>query len=736
MTARRSGTAAAPPINTRPEPQVGELAVPTVAPNADPAPAEVAGSETADENRATRGGEDTRRRGWFWHWNSIVTQYAPLLGLKGVGLLNSYTVWTDRREESPHRGYAFPSQQREADFYGEDRAELIAINKILVALDLIEIRKEMVLRTDERGRRWRVPHNFYRVKDHADGFALTARDVMRVVELAGHDKAIYRYIRRLFSPHFAPIDPENVWHQMLPELRATASWARLAAQAERDEDRASARTRAGHASRRAGASAGASLDPAGAPDPAPQRVTPPGGADQASKRVVNDSGAGVNQEGEQTSVAPVNNGLEPDVEPTNTGLTAKSATAVDRGNEGEPTSVDPVNTTYYQSGNTTTTTTGGHQNERNPGPANRAGADHPELFGGPGGPPPDSARDEAAAFNAFEAANARRATPAERQLLRGLAERFDLAARTGGNPTATGWAWIAAAAYEAVEAGSAFVAPRRLREILRRWERDGFPGTDESRSGGADPPARTARAAVVDPVALLAPGPDPPLDLPHGFDSRQTWAFTVGLLGTALDPTHLAALVRGSAISGYHDGEVTIAVPGAVQAEAMATSYRELISRKLSEALRRPVRLAVLVSDPGDDAVDQTVAPQGGSARDPEFAKPSAPEPDPVPVSFIVTECGLPSGQVWSAVLEEVVARGEISRANIDTWLRGTRLLDRTETGGLVIGAPQALAQRRIASRFLAPLRAAVAATIGATAELEIVVTRDWLLRSTRRGGT
>ena len=88
-----------------------------------------------------RAGEDTRRRGWFWHWNNIVTQYAPLIGLKGVGLLNSYTVWTDRREESAYRGYAFPTQQSEAAFYGEDRAELIALNKILVALDLIEIRK-------------------------------------------------------------------------------------------------------------------------------------------------------------------------------------------------------------------------------------------------------------------------------------------------------------------------------------------------------------------------------------------------------------------------------------------------------------------------------------------------------------------------------------------------------------------------------------------------------------------
>jgi len=126
----------------------------------------------------TRSGDDTRRRGWFWHWNSIVTQYAPLIGLKGVGLLNSYTVWTDRRDESPHRGYAFPSQQSEADFYGEDRAELITINKLLVALDLIEIRKEMVLRVDEQGRRWKVPHNFYRVKDHGDDFTLGTPHVL------------------------------------------------------------------------------------------------------------------------------------------------------------------------------------------------------------------------------------------------------------------------------------------------------------------------------------------------------------------------------------------------------------------------------------------------------------------------------------------------------------------------------------------------------------------------------
>src|SRR5258707_10891716 len=102
-------------------------------------------------------GQDIRHRGWYWHWNTLITQYAPLLGLKGVGLLNSYTVWTDRREGSPHQGYAFPTQDADGKFYGEGPEELITLNKLLVALDLIEIHKEMVLRHDDRNRRCRVP---------------------------------------------------------------------------------------------------------------------------------------------------------------------------------------------------------------------------------------------------------------------------------------------------------------------------------------------------------------------------------------------------------------------------------------------------------------------------------------------------------------------------------------------------------------------------------------------------
>jgi len=276
-----------------------------------------------------RSGEDTRRRGWFWHWNAIVTQYAPLVGLKGVGLLNSYTVWTDRREESPLRGYAFPSQQSEADFYGEDRSEPITINKILVTLDLIEIRKEMVLRVDEAGRRWRVPHNLYRVKDRDDGFSLTADAVERVVQLASNDRSVYRYIRHIFSPKFRPIDANNVWTGILEIVRLSSTWSQLAVKAAQEDAKASARTKAGHRSRKTAADEMLSVG---------QKSVVP---------VANDSAAVGGEVGVQTNVAWPNKGSRVDVASVNTGLNAEPASDVAPVNTAGSSDVAPSNTTYY-----------------------------------------------------------------------------------------------------------------------------------------------------------------------------------------------------------------------------------------------------------------------------------------------------------------------------------------------------------------------------------------------------
>jgi hypothetical protein len=77
--------------------------------------------------------------------------------------------------------------------------------------------------------------------------------------------------------------------------------------------------------------------------------------------------------------------------------------------------------------------------------------------------------------------------------------------------------------------------------------------------------------------------------------------------------------------------------------------------------------------------------------------------------------------------LEEILARGDVGRANFDAWLRTTELIGRGEDGAFVVGAPHALAQRRIASRFLPPLRAAVAAVAGERLPVEVVVAQEWL---------
>ena len=389
---------------------------------------------------------------------------------------------------------------------------------------------------------------------------------------------------------------------------------------------------------------------------------------------------------------------------------------------------------------------------------------------GPGTVPPADGPNESAATRAFEDANARPATPAERRLLRELAARFDPAAAAQG---ASGWSWVAASIYEAVAAGSAFVAPRRIGEILTRWERDGIPASagiaanpapKSTTLSGADmdasprPPSRlSANADAIqkiersgsgrvivetqggDPADLLGNGPD--IALPHGYGARRTWRFVVGLLGSALDRATLAALVRGTAIVGYRDGEVTIAAEDAAQAERLATTYRDLIARKLGEALRRPVRLAILAPDPGETAADDAFGrfEVGRGGRGEEIGDPVAmsgraqavtADPDletPAIPIFLVPECGLNSDQVWATVIAEVVARGDVSRANVDTWLRATALIGRGADGGLIVGASSAMAQRRIAGRFLPPLRAAATAVLGVRVSVEVVIAREWL---------
>jgi hypothetical protein len=704
-------------VSPRPPRSESGAAPPRASGRKRPGPEDAAIAGVVGDVDATRSGQDTRRRGWFWHWNSIVTQFAPLIGLKGVGLLNSYTVWTDRREESPHRGYAFPSQQSEADFYGEDRAELIAINKILVALDLIEIRKEMVLRVDERGRRWKVPHNFYRVKDHGDGFVLGPDDVLRVVELADADKAIYRCIRHIFSSRFAPIDAENVWVGILEEVSRTELWQRLATRAAAEENRASARTRAGHAARKAAF------------------LLPKSDDTSTNDETVNDSSPVKSVDGPETIVASANKGSTADVDESNNGFDEPDETSVAPANAGRATSVEPSNRTYNQSLLTTTTTRSGRkpkrteESEASPdraefdsahdrttvpvdlaGTARRMTETHDSA--GPGGKAaPENAGGELRMIKTFEDANGRRASAAEKDLLRTMAERFEPAARVAGHAElGTGADWVTAAIYEAVAAGSAFVAPRRIREILARWERDGIdPASVISTTG------KPAAGDSGSDVPKLGEGPD--LMLPHGFGSRRTWAFVIAGLRELFQPDQLTELFAGTAIVDFRDGTVAISAPDAESGGRLAGEYRELIRRRLSDAMDRPVRIEVVIE--GRDA-------PAAIEQDEDLEPPQAIAAG---AAFIVRECGLPSGQVWAAVLDDLQQRGEIGRANFESWLRITSLLGRGADGSLVVGVPHALARKRIVARFIPAIEAAVFDIVGVELPVEIVVTRDWLSR-------
>lgn len=680
----------------------------------------------------SRSGEDVRKRGWFWHWNSIVTQYAPLIGLKGVGLLNSYTVWTDRREESPHRGYAFPSQQSEADFYGEDRAELITINKILVALDLIEIRKEMVLRVDGQGRRWKVPHNLYRVKDHGDDTSLTAEDVMRVVELAGKDRAVYRYLRRIFSPRFDPIDGDNVWHQILEEVRQAETWQRLAARTERDERKASARSKAGHASRRENEDTGLFSLPKNG-DNATGEATP----SDSNDSTVNDSVTGDEQGGgspEETSVAITNNGLAIDDELSNNGSGETGASSVAATNRGEATNVQPSNTTYYQS---ITTTTGDDQfiSERDVRTQRRSDNDR---FGTE--QPPDSTRSEDQAWILFEEANGRMASAAERRQVRQLAERI---ATMGFSDDADSWKLIAAAIEDAVAAGSAFVATKRIREIVLRWSRDGVPAEyaeNVSVAGTGDNASRSG----LRPVTSGSDGSHrvvATVSMPNGMSGEQVWAAVERAMRAELGEEITGDLFAATAIVGYDAGEVVIAVGDERQCEAFTVVHRDRVVRSLRGVLRRPVRLTVIGNRPdpddGNDGTSRAAASRERVDRPrPARRAPIAPAPvvtlGAMPV-FTIDGCGMTNRQVWALVLNELREGGAVGRAELDSWLRDAVLLavdERDEDVRVQLGVPHALAKSRVEGRLLSPVRQELARLLGLD-ESELVIgvglIRDWL---------
>ena len=90
-------------------------------------------------------------------------------------------------------------------------------------------------------------------------------------------------------------------------------------------------------------------------------------------------------------------------------------------------------------------------------------------------------------------------------------------------------------------------------------------------------------------------------------------------------------------------------------------------------------------------------------------------------VTFTIEEVGLTNRQVWAATLGELARRGDVGRAELESWLRPAALIGRDgET--LVMGAPNAVSRDRIATRLLPAVREALGATIGARVSVTVVV--------------
>ena len=100
---------------------------------------------------------------------------------------------------------------------------------------------------------------------------------------------------------------------------------------------------------------------------------------------------------------------------------------------------------------------------------------------------------------------------------------------------------------------------------------------------------------------------------------------------------------------------------------------------------------------------------------------PSGHTTPPTHDSFVISEIGLSNRQVWAATLGELARRNDVSRGDLEAWLRPAALIGRDgET--LLIGAPNAVSRDRIATRLLPAVRDAIAATIGVKMSVAVVV--------------
>lgn len=679
----------------------------------------IVGDQSAEAGES-RSGEDTRRRGWYWNWNTMVTQFAPLIGLDGKGLLDSYIVWTDRREDSPFRGYAFPSTTSEANFYGIDRNVLGTINKILVALDLIEIKKSMVNRPDESGNDWKFPHNTYRVKDQGDDFQLTANAVRKVVKLATEDTAVYRRIKHIFGSKFKPIDPHSVWYEIIAELEETDDWQKLRTIALEDERRTSERSRKGHAARRKAAgtakpvTTGDSAEAGIKAVPAGSKVAT---ASTANKDSGNDSTVATETPPKSTA-AQTSKGLQTSAAQTSNASGVQTSSDAAPTSTGSPTIAQSTSTTNYT--DQTTTTTGDKEAQNKINTTNVQVPDSVEDFGGG----PDDSRDRELTLRFFDEANEKPVSVAARRVLGKIATDFaDLAQSVG----ITGWALTGMGIEEAVSSGSTFVASKRVREILNRWRRDGIPEMYAGVSASRDPssqasPDPVTRSQDVSHSFVRTPGvpeSDSGMLARSGNSLLALWEGACALLHLepSISPALHEQLVSDAQLLKVEGGIADLFVSDRLHA-VLSPEHQRLVQVKLGVVARKPLRVRFVTGDaPPPDIANPYKQGAQRMFTGSEFQVPGA---------------GMTSGQLWAAVRQSLAAGGDIPKAELAMWSTASELLALADTT-FVLGFGNAFMCRRAEHRR-ADLERELTYLAGFSCELEIVEIDLWRSEQNERG--
>lgn len=671
--------------------------------------------DKAPESGDSRSGVDTRRRGWYWNWNTMVTQFAPLIGLDGKGLLDSYIVWTDRREDSPFRGYAFPSTTAEANFYGIDRNVLGTINKILVALDLIEIKKSMVNRPDN-GNDWKFPHNTYRVKEQGDNFQLTADAVRRVVDLAVEDKAVFRRIKHIFGSKFKPIDPQSVWYDIVAELESTENWQKLRAITLEDERRTSERSRKGHAARKKSAG---NTTPVTTGKPAQSTLESVPGESKVStaSTVDNDS---TNDSTVETKTSPKStaaqnsNGLQTSAEQSSKASGVQGSSDAASTSKGSPTIAQSTSTTNYT--DQTTTTTGDKEAQNEVQNSNVQAAGSVEDFGGG----PDDSRDRELTLRLFDEANEKPVTIAARRVLGKIASDF---AELAQGASISGWAITGMAIEEAVSSGSTYVAPKRVREILNRWRRDGIPEEYAGVSGNHDRSAQNPAAPVTSVpdashsfVRTSVPERNVPERVPQsGGDLASVWERTCVLLQSETliaDALH-RQLVSDAQLLRIENGHAELLVSDRLNA-VLGEDIQRVIQTKLSVAARRPLRLRVVTGEAPPPNVTDPYRQSGKRMLSGGV--------------FDVPGSGMNSIQLWAAVQQALSAGGDIPRPELAMWATSSELLA-LDDETFILGFGSSFLCRRAEHRQVDLVRE-FTYLAGFSCEVEIVETSIWKERN------